>query len=299
MKIAFFWQGFSGRYGQWRDGLYAAMQIIEQKHSVRYFDVTDVEECQKWYPNVILYWEAPCTLRGDNAHYYESIMNLPYRKALLFAGGPIDASICYGFDMFFVESRINEEEFEQLGLPWMRAFGVNTNIFKPEKQQKVFDGFMQATFASWKRQPLFASALGVTGLLCGRYQSGDPSPWDNSYQSIRLPEMPYTAVNSLLNSSHTAVNTSEYWGGGQRCTLESMAAGIPVIVMSDSPKNCEYVEESGAGLIVEPNASCIREAVDTIKGWSDVEKTRGIEYVKNKYSEKHYSEKILYWLESV
>ena len=155
---------------------------------------------------------------------------------------------------------------------------------------------MQATFAGWKRQPLFAEALGGKGVLCGRYQENDPDPWDNSSQSIRLPEMPYDVVNTLLNSAHCAVNTSEFWGGGQRCTLEAMAAGVPVIVMSDSPKNREYVEESGAGLVVNPDPESIREAVAEIKTWSKERRESGIAYVQGKWTSKHYADAILNWL---
>ena len=292
LKIGFIWQGFSGRYGQWRDGLYRAMKRIEERHDVRYMEPwDDFTGC-----DVLLYWEAPCTIHGENGEFYRRVKETPTRKALLYAGGPWTPDMVEGFDHVFVESALNEKEFEMNGISWSRAFGINEDIFFPMDIPKAYDGFMQATFAAWKRQPLFAEALGAKGVLCGRYQANDKEPWEHSAQSIRLPEMPYSAVNALLNASHTAVNTSEFWGGGQRCTLEAMAAGVPVIVMEDSPKNREYVEESGAGLVVDPGPIAIREAVETIKGWSDAYKKRGVEYIKSKWTSKHYADAIMQWL---
>ena len=32
--------GLDGRYGQWNDGLRAALKLIEKEHEVRYYDVT-------------------------------------------------------------------------------------------------------------------------------------------------------------------------------------------------------------------------------------------------------------------
>ena len=290
MRIGFIWQGFSGRYGQWKDGLYRAMKRIEEKHDVTYLEPW---ESLDGY-DVLLYWEAPMTILGENGVYYRKVQNHPTRKALLFAGGPVERQWVEGFDHVFVESKINADEFDAMGISQSTAFGVNEDIFKPIDVPKAFDGFMQATFAGWKRQPLFAEALGSRGVLCGRYQENDTEPWDNSAQSIRLPEMPYETVNALINSAHCVVNTSEYWGGGQRCTLESMCAGVPVIVMSDSPKNREYVEESGGGIVCDPNPQAIREAVEKAK-ISDMGKY-GREYVLNKWTSKHYADAILNWL---
>ena len=289
LHVGLVWQGFNGRYGVWRDGLYASMKRIEETHYVHYFEPWDDFRGM----DVLLYWEAPCTTLGENSAYYKKVQNTPIRKALLFAGGPIEAQWLWGFDHVFVEGEFNKREFDALGIENSIAFGVNDEIFKPQKQQKVFDGFMQATFAGWKRQPLFAEALGERGLLCGRYQETDQSPWRDSSKAVRLPEMPAEGVASLINASHCVVNTAEYWGGGQRCTLEAMACGVPVVVMSDSPKNREFVEESGAGLVCDPNPDSIRKAVEDIKGWSEEEKQRGIGYIKEKWTSKHYADNLL------
>lgn len=291
MRLAFLWQGFDGRYGQWHDGLWAAMQLISKEHDVRYFDFP-LESIHEFNPDIVLYWEAPSTLKGQHADNYRSVIDLPYKKALLFAGGPVEPMTCYGFDLYFVESRINEEEFERLGLPWKRAFGTNTQVFKPERTVKTHKGFLQATFAGWKRQDLFAEALGQDGVVAGRTQEHDRDGYNAcvKYGVKILPEQPVEVVARLINQSKAVVNTAAYWGGGQRCTLEAMACGVPVIVMADSPKNREYVDESGAGIVVEPNARDIQKAFEELT--PEMGK-RGVEYVKSKWTERSYADAIL------
>lgn len=290
----------NGRYGQWRDGLWAAMQLIEKDgHDVEYFDTTETDDIVPFRPDVVLYWEAPCTLNGKDGDNYRTVMALPFKKALLFAGGAVTRETCYGFDLYFVESRINEEEFEELGLPWKRAFGVNTEIFHPRKQPKVFDGFMQATYATWKRHGLFAAALGSTGACAGRKQDNDITPpmLCEKYGTLALPELSPDAIADMICASHTVVNTAEYWGGGQRCTLEAMACGIPPIVTWDSPKNCEFVKESGYGVIVEPDVVAIQDAVELLK--QVIPSQHGVTYIQSKWTERHYADAILEGIKSI
>lgn len=296
-KIAFVWQGLDGRYKyNWRDGLYAAMKLIEIEHEVKYFDfpLTGIED---FNPDVVLYWEAPCTLNGENAHNYRAVQALPYKKALLFAGGPVNIRTCFGFDLYFVESKINEEEFEALGLPWKRAFGVNTQIMKPMNLPKKWDGILHATFAGWKRHELFADALGDKGLAVGRVQETDMNGYRHCMErGVQvMDEQTPEELAKLINQSKVVVNTAEYWGGGQRCTLEAMACGVPVIVMRDSPKNCEYVAESLAGAIVEPVPGEIRTVVEVMPDIGFL----GIEYIQDNYTERHYAEAILEGITSI
>ena len=298
MKLALIWQGFDGRYGQWRDGLWAAMKLIEKENEVRYFDFP-LEGIHDFKPDIVLYWEAPCTLKGGNAKNYQSVLELPYKKALLFAGGPVEATTCYGFDLFFVESKVNEDDFERLGLPWKRAFGVNTEIMHPITLDKRYDGFLPATFADWKRHALFADALGDKGAVAGRLQEHDRNGYNRcTEKKVNIfGEQDAQTIAVLINESHLVVNTSSEWGGGQRATLESMACGVPVIVMSDSPKNREYVEESGAGFVVEPTVEAIRETVERFillpQSEKDVYKKKALDYIRNKWTERHYADAIL------
>jgi hypothetical protein len=295
LKVGFIWQGINGVYGRWNDGLRGAMLEVEKHHDVTYFD-TDGD----WSAmDILLYWEAPVTECGKDRENYLRVKNSPQPRILLFAGGQIKREWVQGFAMLLVESQINVDECNELGIPNMTAFGVNTDIMKPEKQPKAFDAVFPSTCAGWKRQGLFSRALRSKGVICGRWQKEDPIGFIQARENntVVLPELPYEAVNALYNASHCCVNTSEYWGGGQRTTLEALAAGVPVIVMSDSPKNREYVEECGYGLVCEPDEESIRRAVEEIKTWEPSNKGR--EYVENKWTHRHYAENIMKAIDSV
>lgn len=297
LKIQFCWQGISGVYGHWNDGLRGAMNIIEKEHEVRYCEPKDVDE----NADIILYWESLSTAAGKDRDNFYRIQLSPLPKILLFAGGPVEKKWCDGFDLFLVESKINEEEFEALGLPWQRAFGVNTDIMKPEKQPKVFDAYFPSTCAGWKRQGLFAQALKDRGVISGRWQESDPIGFIEARKNhtLVLPELSYEAVSALFNASICCVNTSSYWGGGQRVTLEAMSCGIPVIAMSDSPKNREYVEESGCGVVCEPDPLSIKDAIDEIKTWDKNKSEDCRKYIESRWTHRHYASAIMNGIKKV
>lgn len=299
MKIAFIWQGFSGRYGQWQDGLWAAMKLIEQEHEVQYFDFP-LKDIHVFEPDIVLYWEAPVTQRGKDAHNWQVVCALPYKKCLLFAGGPLKSFEVRDFDLVFVESQINVDDCEREGIPFKRAFGVNTQIFKPLKQKKKYDAFLQATFAEWKRHTLFAQAVGSKGAVAGRRQEHDRNGYLACVKSgVHIfEEQTAEETAILINQSYCVLNTSEFWGGGQRCTLEAMACGVPVIVMEDSPKNCEFVRESGGGIVSLPTKESIQEAVEHCKKHNDMGE-KGYDYVNLYWNEFEYRDNLLEGMKSI
>lgn len=297
MKIAFIWQGISGRYGQWQDGLYAAMQIIGKKHEVRVFEPEG--NIEAFNPDWVLYWEAPITYQSNkDGDKYKRIQNLPFKKALLFAGGEIKPMWMQNFDHIFVESQIDMDTCERFGLPHSRAFGINDQIMKPQKQPKIWDAMHQATCASWKRTWLMTEVFKDKSLLCGRFQESDPNCWIRARENnaLVLPEQSAESVASLLNASYCMAQTSEFWGGGQRATLEAISCGIPVIAMSDSPKNCEFIRESGYGIICDPKPELIKDAFQELmaKKW-DIEVSQ--KYIRENWTAKIYANDILKVLE--
>lgn len=286
IKLGFIWQGIGGCYGTWRDGLYAAMKLLEEEYDVSYFEPWDDYSGM----DILLYWESCVTILGKDSENYKRVQNSPQKKILLFAGGPLKKEWVTGFDHVCVESAINAKECEDQGIKHNTAFGINENIFKPIKGIAIqWDGIHHGTCASWKRQWLLGEALGDNGIVIGRYQESDPMPFDKcrEYGTHVLDNMSQVELNKYLNASHTCVQTSDYWGGGQRCTLEAMACGVPVICMEDSPKNREYVEESGFGAVVYPNKEEIKKAVDKLIE-TPLDPQIGIDYVNSKWTSKHY-----------
>lgn len=274
-----------------------AMEMIAKQYEVRFYepfeDITDAD--------VILYWESPVTIQHPvNGVYYNKVRFNSIKKILLFSGGVIDPKWMEGFDLVLVESKINEKEMDDWGIPFMHAFGVNDIDFVYNPQQKIYDGMHHGTCASWKRQWLVGEALGSKGMVCGKYQEADSLPFDRckALGCQVLPEMLPPALAFELNSSHTLIQSSDYWGGGQRATLEAMACGVPPIVMEDSPKCREYVEEAGFGLVVKPTAEAIREAVQRIKD-NPPDAMIGVNYVKQRYTAEIYKNQILEGIKKV
>ncbi len=285
MKISFVWQGVTEAAATWDDGLWAAMKILETQYEVEY-----VEPWGDITGDVILYWEAPCTINGDNQAHYNRVRTMNKPRALLFAGGPIEKPWVTGFDLLFLESRINEEECDALGIPHIRAFGVNTAIFKPESLEKTYDAMLHGTFAGWKRQTLFAKTFGTRGLAVGKVQAQDRQGYvDCQERGVTIVEnATREEVATLLNQTKVSVNCAEFWGGGQRATLEAMACDVPVICMTDSPKNAEYIEEAGVGLVVPPEPERILAA------WERLQNTRGgRDYVLSKWTPEHYATNLI------
>lgn len=289
-KIAFCWTNGvrnKDRFDRWNDGLRAAMRLIEQDHEVTYHEPEDDIPEVDW----ILFWEAPCTFQSAHDGWkYQKLLTHPSKKALLFAGGPIKYEWVKDFDHVFVESKINEDEFNAIRVRNSRAFGVNTDIFKPINIKKEYDTVTHGTCASWKRQWLVCQAIGPKALVFGQRQQHDTRPFDECSVcgSEVIGEVDYGSANLLLNKAYVSVNCADFWGGGQRATLEAMACNLPVVVMSDSPKNREFVDEAGIGAIVDPEPQHIKKAVERLK-----ETTGGREYVLSKWTPEHYKNAIL------
>lgn len=295
-KVAFVWQGVSNTkvYNQWNDGLREAMRIVNNSgFEVKFYEpwneITDAD--------IILYWEAPITMQGKDGPHYNKVRSNPIKKALLFAGGPIKAEWVKGFDLLFLESKINERECDELGIRWRHAFGINDRNFVYKKHirpEKIWDGMLAGTGASWKRQWLIGEALGDKAILMGRDQDTDPMPFRvcREHGATVLPEQSSAFVARTMRQSHTCVNPCDYWGGGQRATLEAMAMGLPVICCDDSPKNREFVEESGFGRVVGPSVPEIRAAVAELKA-NPPDPMIGVNYIKNKWSAKIYAQQLI------
>lgn len=283
MKIAFLWEGNENYRFRLTDGLGEALKELKKRgHEIGYFEPDNEVRIIGFKPDAILNWGPLCARTTDKVKSY------PYKKAIAFGGGPIEQGNVDGFDLYFTESELNEIELTNYSKPWIRAFGINEKAFSPEKLEKKYDGVFAGTFALWKRPELFAQALGPKGVAVGIKQDHEKQCYEICEElGVEVhDEIEREQIAKLINQSHTVVNTSEFWGGGQRLTLEALACNVPPIVMSDSPKNIEYVEESGFGLVVDPNPEAIKEAIEQLKG----KEINSRPYILEKFTIKGYAD---------
>lgn len=298
-RLAFVWQGISEPkiLEGWKDGLWQAIEYLRSFYNVEYHepddDLSDFD--------YILYWEAPCTVNGKNSSKYMNVCNSKGKKILLFAGGPLEKEWVKSFDLVVVEADINVEDCKRQGIRHAKAFGINTDIFKPRDVSKDFLAVHHGACAGWKRQHLGAEALGDRFLVVGNYQTTDPYTFDRS------KELGATVIGDKLLPEECAkqvsrakilLQTSEFWGGGQRATLEGMSAGLCPVVMEDSPKNKEFIEGSGLGYVVRPEPNDIKELCNNII-WSDEDAISARNYVIRNWSGEKYGKDLLEAIKSI
>lgn len=292
-----------------KDGFLRAIGILGKEWDVKFFKLHDqtftvphdcgfdlefspdpYQKMVDWKPDAILFF---CDFsRPLLAKFRDS--NIPI--AIAYTGGEFRNHEDVP-DVVFVESDSYFQKFKARGLNVRRAFGVNTELFKPMPQPKVFDAVFPATMAGWKRHNLFAEAMGSRGLACGFWQPHEMHIIEKlqEHKTAILHHQNAESVALIYSMGRTCVITSGNDGGSQRAVLEAMACNIPMVVMSDSDKTSEYVRDCGIGAIVDPDVNQIRNAVDE---WKDrTVETR--DWVIKNYSEYVYAEQLKAGIESI
>lgn len=294
----------------WKDGLSAAMKELSKRgHNVTmivcgeeddiirhpYFDIhvsKDVPKLVKELnPNVILHW---ADMTRPNA---KPLFELGIPQAICFAGGePLGENYPY-FAHVFVESQVYKDVFDKENIPCSIAFGTNTELFHPIKQNKLIDTIFPATFAAWKRHDLYARATqGLRSVACGYiYHNHEQECWEECLRlgTTILPHVTSDVLHYLYAASRVCVVTSLSSGGSQRTVLEAMAMNLPLIV-TDSNK-FDYAKEGV--YICNPDSTEIRGYIDAILDGDSDCNTR--DYVVKNWSEFTYADELERVLESL
>lgn len=307
----------------WRDGLSAAVRILSDRHTVRFFTVGVermvlphpyfpihvctsgvaydnyeeykskdlVRQVEAFQPDVILHW-ADAT-----RPHAAPLKELGKPMALAFAGGNPFGPTWALFDHIFVESQSYKMQYENRGFGSQvsTAFGTNTELFDPAHpmvrfQAKLYDACFPATYCDWKRHKIFADAThGLSTVTAGfMYPDHETHCWEEAQGAgaLALPHVSPEALRAIYAASKTCVITSHWTGGSQRTVLEAMAMNVPLVVMADSDKTSEYVMDCGEGTVVAPEPEAVREALLELRG----QKVNTRDYVMGKWSENHYAD---------
>lgn len=290
------------------DGLPRAVEVLAEKHQVEWYTGGDaltfphrgyilnrvpteaglIARLTAQSPDIIVCWGS--LDRPWHRAVHEQFPGTP--KVLCFAGGPREHIAKSYFRVIVVESQVYLDDFTKAGVTAMRGFGTNTKLFRSLGLPKVWRAIYPASFCFHKNIELFARAFEGSGFVVGNHNE---TTIVSKLIQLRTPHahrVSSQVLCDLYNASHCTVLTGGPDSGCQRAVLESMACGIPVVVMRDNDKCAEFVRESGFGRICHPIDVEIRAAVEELLE-SPIDKTIGIEYVKTNWSEYQYADSLL------
>ncbi len=243
MKIAFVYD-VDDNY--WRDGLWAALNLLNKRWEISFYNLHNGAIPSGKF-DFFLVWGALSSRQAKMVSLLEG------KKGICLAGGKLNDPLIHSFDVVFAETLWQIKELRKINIDAVRAFGTNTDLFKPIKgYPKVWDAIYPAAFAKWKRHELFVKKPGFK-LAVGYIQ---PNGVERECVDICerngvmvLPQVTPNVLARLYNASRKVIITSDIWGGGERAVLEGLASGLHVEVEPDNPKLVELLAEQQEHLL--------------------------------------------------
>jgi hypothetical protein len=219
-------------YDSWRDGLRSALELIGKDHKVSWFldkTLPDPED------------EFDFTLVWDDSNTQAS--KISGRKGLCLTTDPHNVENLKNFDVIFAESTPVYEQCRAQGLRTIKAFGTDTDFFKPKKIKKEYKYFYPATFSPWKLQRNIAY-LGKDLLCVGTVQpDGLEDLTKCTENGVRIVNdyLPVKKILEYYQKSSNVIIPAIH--GSERTVLESMSFNIKPIVNPLNIKAYSYIKE--------------------------------------------------------
>ncbi len=269
MNIAFLWNFDRAKeiYPLWRDGLRAAIEEIGKTHEVDIYLGKDCEEVPDEY-DAIIFWS------DSNDPIFSKYQGYKAKKGLCLSTNPHNVDNLKGIDVVFCESTPVLEEARAKGLRAIKAFGTDTQFFKPADVRKDIENFYPATFSPWKKQGSI-SHLGESLVCVGTVQPDGQEELKKCIQrgvQIEQGYFPVSKIRDYYQRSHRVIIPAIH--GSERTVLEAMACGLLPVVNADNYKTHSYIDEYRSSGISSPrefvvkNYSHIKYAQDILKGFA-------------------------------
>lgn len=263
MKISFvwYWSEASKFKPHWRDGLRAALEIIERDHRVDWF--LDEQIPPDGYDAYIIWGDSNCPA-------IKAIASYKGKKALCLSTTAYRTDNLTGLDAIYCESDPVMEGVRRQGLRAIKAFGTDDVFFSPTEVVKDIEYFYPATFSPWKRQHAIAN-LGPKLLCVGTVQ---PDGLDElsacKKNNVRIIEgyLPVEEIRDYYNRTKKIIIPAVH--GSERTVLEAMSMNILPNVTAENKKAHSYIEEYKASPFKTPR-----------------------EFIQHYYSAKAYAKNIL------
>ena len=234
IQFIWYWDRAEKTFPLWRDGLKSALEIISKTHKLQWIlgekQPTDDSD-------FLLFW-------GDsNCPLFDVIDNYKARKGIILTTDPQNFDNLRKLDVVYCESQPIYEAVRRQGIRAIKAFGTDTNFFKPLDVKKDIEVFYPATFSPWKRQSAIAY-LGKKLLCVGTLQPDGYKELDavvNAGCQVEVGYFPVEKIRDYYQQAKSVMIPAIH--GSERTVLESMACGIVPYVEPDNIRTHSYIDE--------------------------------------------------------
>lgn len=264
MNIAFvwYWNRASEIMPYWRDGLRAALELIDKNHHVGWY--LDEEVPLDGHYDFILFW-------GDsNCPFFDIVGSYNARKGIILTTDPVNFDNLRKLDVVFCESTPVYEAVRSQGIHAIKAFGTDTAFFTPKECKKDIEYFYPATFSPWKKQSEIAH-FGSRLLCVGTVQPDGHEELEACKKAgVQIEEgyFPAEKIREYYQRTQRVVIPAIH--GSERTVLEAMSCNILPEVNPNNVRTHSYIDEFKASGYVFPR-----------------------DFVVANYSPKQYAEKLL------
>lgn len=229
----------------WRDGLWAALNILEKDFEIERFNIAKADRPPIWNHDFLLGWGA-FKSRVDTFIQKSKDM-FPFVKCgLCIAGNAFPPDGMEKYDVLFYETEWYKPQIENHP-NIIHAFGINTQIYNPTPNPvKIWDYLSVGAFALWKRLDKLIDKPGTKFVIGEIQRDNAQESWniivDLLASGIAVSDMVYpTRLREIYNASRCVYIASTLEGGGERAVLEGRACGCRVEIESDNPKLEELI----------------------------------------------------------
>lgn len=237
IALVWYWKQASSVMPNWRDGLRAALEIIEKDHSVSWFLDETIPVPEDNF-DIILLWS------DDSCPFIQELPKYKAKKGLCLTTNPHNPENLRAFDVVFCESVPVLREVRNFGINSVLAFGTDTDFFRPRAIKKDIEYFYPATFSPWKRQSEI-SYLGSRLLCVGTVQPDGQGEFKICVDAGVKTEIGYFPPEKILGYYQRARNVViPAIHGSERTVLEAMSCNIlPEVTNPMNVKTRSIVEE--------------------------------------------------------
>lgn len=244
----------------WKDGLWRALQVLDKDYDIAFWNLAHTKE----FPLALEHFDFVLGWSSFDGEIAYLMRNLKVPHGLCIGGYMFEPHRINHFNVLFYETEwYANAELKHRHPNCVHAFGINTDIFKPQTSsyedsngiqhtdedevQKLWDYTTIGSFSAWKRQAYLLKKEG-NRLAVGTIQEGNMEEsfdilsqllaYGVAVQGETSPE----TLASYIRASKTIYLPATISGGSERSVLEARACGVNVEVEDDNPKLQELLK---------------------------------------------------------